>query len=658
MIEIIKITHDGHRSNVELGCTCGQPSLESFECEDDRIIYCSNCGDITSRERLRNGATLIRPDMPWEFHGVSAQAECPLVNVSLPVEVHLDPTLTPQKPSVLPAVVTKISTEQCFLRFENSSDTHPWLQPSLLELNEIVLTSDLPPLQGETRAGLEEVLQPFGTQATTYYRLRFINPAHERKSQLEAFFQVSCGLDFDWRLLLCADLEPLRLLRRQFRSLLPNARIAAVTSPEDFQHSMEEHLPDLVIYPPTEAFHAIASRRGTGPQEKKVRQIALVGNRSSAAVAQALQLGVNDILFEDCAIDEVRRLIQSCKIEHDRHGSNRPRREDILSPYIWNNTAPAGNAAAVSVIDEEAVRLLCMASETHDVNRSNHLKRIAAYSAALTKRLGWDSARIACLATASKLHDIGKIGVADSILKKPGALTADERKLMELHTRFGYHILHTSSSEVIRLGGLIALRHHECYDGSGYPDRLQGNAIPLEGQVVSAVDVFDALTTQRVYKAAWSNEKAAAYLAEKAGRSFNPVVIDAYKHAMAELESIQQQFRDDFRDIWTERRDSTRWPVPPFTVHLEIAMPEQTFRPYRLEGQVSNLSEGGMKVLVTGVHHELFVMLTSTRRFGKVLFGVAEGNTPEQSLCGPDRKRPRKISPRRQIGLAKSVLNH
>lgn len=633
VIEILKITHDGHQNNIQLSCTCGQPSLASFECEDDLIIYCSNCGDITSRARLRNNVTLIRPDVPWVLCGVTAQAECPLVNVSLPVEVHPAPSGDPSSSAALPAVVTKISTEQCFLRFDQSGDTNPNGFSHGKNPIEILLTSDLPPLQGQTHARVEERLQPFGNDSTIYYRLRFLAPTVSRKAQLEAFFQVSCGLDFDWRLLICADLEPLRHLRRLFRSLLPNARIEAVTSEADFRASLDEHKPDLAIFPPQEPFQDFAQSQRSSLDQPSTRLIALVGSRSSAAVAEALRLGAHDILFADCSVDEVRRLIQRYKTEEDIRQATHFRRSDGPAPSLWTNVDKPLQSPSVSVNDEETVRLLCLSSETHDVNSSNHLKRIAAYTAAITKMLGWDSARIARLATASKLHDIGKMGVADNILRKPGALTAEERTHMEKHTRFGYHILHSSASEVIRLGAVIALRHHECYDGSGYPDGLKGNAIPLESQVVSVADVFDALTTQRVYKAAWSNPNAADYLLNQAGRAFNPLVVEAFHKTLPAIESIQQQFQDDFRDIWTERRDSTRRPARPFGVHLEIAMPEQTFRPYRLQAKTTNISHGGMKLLVEGVSHDLFALLSATRRFGKVLFGQTDQGVSEQSLC-------------------------
>ncbi|OPZ09907.1 MAG: Cyclic di-GMP phosphodiesterase response regulator RpfG [candidate division BRC1 bacterium ADurb.BinA292] len=194
-------------------------------------------------------------------------------------------------------------------------------------------------------------------------------------------------------------------------------------------------------------------------------------------------------------------------------------------------TAPIAAAS----LEDDSIRLLILTSETHDQNISNHLKRISSYSAAIARELNWSDEAAARLATASKLHDLGKIGVPDQILKKTGALTEEERTTMQQHTRLGYHILENSASEIMRLGAVIALRHHERYDGTGYPDGLVGDAIPIEAQIVSIADVFDALTTARPYKPAWPTDKTVQYIVDQAGKMFNPQVVDAFLKAMPEI---------------------------------------------------------------------------------------------------------------------------
>lgn len=290
-------------------------------------------------------------------------------------------------------------------------------------------------------------------------------------------------------------------------------------------------------------------------------------------------------------------------------------------------------AQSLSIEVEDFIRVLCMASETHDTNSSNHLKRIAAYSAAVGHHLGWTERRVAMIATASKLHDVGKMGVPDQILKKPDALTLEERRTMQQHTRFGHQILQGSSSEVIRLGALIALRHHERFDGTGYPDGIAGELVPIEAQLVSMVDVFDALTSARAYKPAWSNDQARTYIHEQSGKMFRPDLVTAFEAVWPEIEKNQLRFLDDFRDIWTERRKSNRQQTDPVPLQIEIVVPEQTFRPMRFNAALINLSPTGMKIKVQGVTNDMFSIFVASRRYAKITFPALLTPEMEGSFC-------------------------
>ncbi len=132
----------------------------------------------------------------------------------------------------------------------------------------------------------------------------------------------------------------------------------------------------------------------------------------------------------------------------------------------------------------------------------------------------------------SPLHDIGKIAISERILRKPGALTENERRQMERHTDVGHELLAGSGNDLLELAATVAWTHHERWDGTGYPRRLAGEAIPLAGRIVAVADVFDALTNDRSYRGAWSRADALAYLQLERGDAFDPAVVDAFAHTL------------------------------------------------------------------------------------------------------------------------------
>lgn len=621
---MLQMVSDGDDCLVRLGCACGDPSLALYHSEDDQIIFCTRCGEITTRQRLINESAMpLTPARNLIWINVANRAECPLVNVSIPVQVFFDASSAPSAELAMPGVVTKISTDKCFFRLEEGAG------PTQISLqSEVRLRAEECPLEGETWGWLEEVLHPHGPHGPAYYKVRLALTSLQRKNELESFFQSTCGLKFDWRVLLYADLESANHLRRLLRDCLPMARFDIANNATDFIRLFREHGPDLCILPPVSELMRVV-REARGAVRPTQGMIAVTRQRTSLVISQAIQGGADDILLEDCTLEDMRRAIQRC--QRKEVAPVRPEDDDSLTKS--HEPVPSEPSATVAVTEDDTVRMLCMASETHDPNSSSHLKRIAAYTGAIARIMGWPSWRVARLATASKLHDVGKMGVPDEILRKPGALTEDEREIMKQHSRFGYHILHTSSSELMRMGATIALQHHERYDGRGYPDGLVGDATPIEAQIVTAADVFDALTTARPYKPAWSNEQAIEHLREQAGKLFAPAVIEAFLKVRPEIERNQLHFLDDFRDIWTERRQYPRLPIAPVPVSLEIAMPEQTFRPYRLEGHLSNLSLGGLKVMLNNVSNDLFTVLIGSRRYVKLSCTDPVWQALHQAFC-------------------------
>ena len=189
-------------------------------------------------------------------------------------------------------------------------------------------------------------------------------------------------------------------------------------------------------------------------------------------------------------------------------------------------------AAATKVIEErerEIITLLMKAAEHRDTDTGDHIARVSAYVALIAEALGdYDGRGVRQLALASTMHDVGKIGVPDAILLKPGPLTPEERREMERHADRGRRILEGSRSDVVRLACELACTHHERWDGTGYSEGLKGEEIPLSGRIVAVADVFDALTSERPYKRAWSLEEARDFLVQNAGTHFDPRCVAAF----------------------------------------------------------------------------------------------------------------------------------
>lgn len=194
---------------------------------------------------------------------------------------------------------------------------------------------------------------------------------------------------------------------------------------------------------------------------------------------------------------------------------------------------------------EETIHRLARAVELRDAGTGLHVERMAAFCRMIALRLGLPPERCSLIRTASLLHDIGKVGVPDRILVKPGPLTHEERAEIQEHTRVGHKILNGSTSELIQLAAEIALSHHERYDGEGYPHGLRGKDIPLEGRIAAVCDVFDALTTSRPYRPhPFTQAAAVALLRSESGKAFDPEIVDTFVGALSEVGQIRARYAD------------------------------------------------------------------------------------------------------------------
>ncbi len=190
----------------------------------------------------------------------------------------------------------------------------------------------------------------------------------------------------------------------------------------------------------------------------------------------------------------------------------------------------------------DAVFMLGEAGHYNDNDTGVHIWRMAAYSRMLAKSLGWNDQDADLLEMAAAMHDMGKIGLPDSILKKPGKLSAQEWLIMQSHTRIGYDILSRSNAPLFKLAAEIALHHHEKWDGSGYPDGLSGKNITESARIVAIADVFDALSMVRPYKEAWPMDKIFSYMRENASGHFDPELLEQFLDIQTDILRIKAKW--------------------------------------------------------------------------------------------------------------------
>ena len=192
----------------------------------------------------------------------------------------------------------------------------------------------------------------------------------------------------------------------------------------------------------------------------------------------------------------------------------------------------------------ETIFRLARMVEFRDEETGHHVHRMSAYCEILARQIGYSADDAERLRLASQLHDVGKVAIPDGVLLKPGKLTVEEFEVVKGHTDAGYKMLLGSGSEVVQLGGLIAYTHHERWDGTGYPRRLSGETIPQEGRIAAVADVFDALTSDRVYRAALPIKTAVKMMRDERGQHFDPELLDAFLFAQPEIERVRQQYAD------------------------------------------------------------------------------------------------------------------
>jgi putative two-component system response regulator len=193
---------------------------------------------------------------------------------------------------------------------------------------------------------------------------------------------------------------------------------------------------------------------------------------------------------------------------------------------------------------KDIIFTLAYVGELRSKDTGNHTKRVSEYSGLLGELYGLTPDAVEMLKLASAMHDIGKVAIPDKILNKPSALNEEERKIMNYHTQWGYHIFSRSKRPILQAAAVVAAQHHERFDGTGYPKGTKGEQIHIFGRIVALADVFDALLTKRSYKEEWRINKALAYITEESGKHFDPRLVELFVDNFGLFLEIRQKLKD------------------------------------------------------------------------------------------------------------------
>lgn len=319
-----------------------------------------------------------------------------------------------------------------------------------------------------------------------------------------------------------------------------NLEIESFLNPKEALEASFEKDYDLVIVdymmPEINGLEFIQSFRQNN-QYTPIIMLTAVGDDMNLQI-KALEYGANDFLSKPINAPAFKaRIINMLKLRK----SQLLLKDKALLLQDEVNTA----TIRLKESEHETLQMLGKSAEYKDPETNAHTQRVAYYCKLLARAYGLDENLQDIIFYASPFHDLGKIGIPDNILLKPGKLDDDEFAIMKNHAKIGYEILKGSKSKYLKAGGVIAYNHHEKYDGTGYPNGLKGESIPIFGRITAVADVFDALTSSRPYKKAWSLEEAFDFLIKEKEVHFDPKLVDLFLENKNEVIDIHNKFKED-----------------------------------------------------------------------------------------------------------------
>jgi putative two-component system response regulator len=303
-----------------------------------------------------------------------------------------------------------------------------------------------------------------------------------------------------------------------------------LTDPRELPRLLVTSSPDLVItdlHMPQVAKFGVLDTLSPLINHERLPVLVVTGDGSSDARQQALARGAKDFVTKPFDVVEVllrvRNLLESRMLFQDLRKQNRTLLESAR-----------GSTRELESTRIEMIERLALAAEYRDEETSDHNERVGLLSSRVAVAIGWTNQDAGLLRRAAALHDIGKIGIPDALLRKPASLTDSERRVMCTHTSIGARILGGSQVPLLQLAETVAKSHHEKWDGTGYPRGLMQNDIPLAGRIVAVVDAFDAITNDRPYRRARSAAVAIQELRDYSGRHYEPRLVEAIEHIVSD----------------------------------------------------------------------------------------------------------------------------
>ena len=297
-----------------------------------------------------------------------------------------------------------------------------------------------------------------------------------------------------------------------------------------------------VMMPKMNGFE-VAKRLKESEETRIIPIVMVTALRDVGDRVKALEVGVDDFLTKPVESVELRATVSS-QLKVKAYYDHMRNYQQELESEVARRTEQLKQAfEEIKSASLDTIYRLSRAAEYRDEGTGAHIQRMSHFAAALAQGMGLDQDTVETVLYAAPMHDVGKIGIPDSILLKPGKLDQSEWEIMKRHTTVGAAILAGSKAKFIELAETIALTHHEKWDGSGYPKGLKGLAIPLGGRITAVADVFDALTSKRPYKETFSLEKSFAIIKEGQGNHFDPQVADAFFSIRNQIELINEQYQ-------------------------------------------------------------------------------------------------------------------